>query len=54
MWFHPFGTGFAIAAMLAVPVFMALSEKLAEQLWLSLAVAGVILAGFWVFRRKAV
>jgi GABA permease len=53
MWFHPFGTWFAIAAMLAVLVFMGLSEGLAEQLWLSLAVAGVILAGFWIFRRKA-
>jgi GABA permease len=54
MWFHPFGTWFAIAAMLAVLVFMGLSEGLAEQLWLSLAVAGVILVGFWIFRRKAV
>jgi GABA permease len=53
MWFHPFGTWFAIAAMLAVLVFMGLSEGLAEQLWLSLAVAGVILAGFLAFRRKA-
>lgn len=53
MWFHPFGTWFAIAAMLAVLVFMGLSDGLAEQLWLSLAVAGVILAGFWAFRRKA-
>jgi hypothetical protein len=40
--------------MLAVLVFMGLSEGLAEQLWLSLAVAGVILVGFWIFRRKAV
>jgi hypothetical protein len=39
--------------MLAVLVFMGLSEALAEQLWLSLAVAVVMLLGFWMFRRKA-
>lgn len=53
MWFHPYGTYFAIAAMLAVLVFMGLSKELAEQLWLSLAVAAVMLLGFLVFRRQA-
>jgi GABA permease len=52
MWFHPYGTWFAIACMLAVLVFMGLSKELAEQLWLSLAVAGVMLLSFWIFRRK--
>jgi GABA permease len=52
MWFHPFGTWFAIAAMLSVLLFMGLSKDLAEQLWLSLAVAGVMLGCFWVFRRQ--
>jgi GABA permease len=40
MWFHPFGTLAAMAAMLAILVFMALSPDLADQLWMSLAVAG--------------
>ena len=52
MWFHPYGSYFAIASMLAVLVFMGLSKELAEQLWLSLAVVGVLLLGFWIFRRK--
>ena len=52
MWFHPYGTWFAIASMLAVLVFMGLSKDLAEQLWLSLAVVGVLLLGFWIFRRN--
>jgi GABA permease len=51
MWFHPFGTLLAIAAMLAVLVFMALSPALASQLWMSLLVAGVFIAAFLVFRR---
>ncbi len=51
MWFHPFGTYFAIAAMLAVLVFMGLSEGLAEQLWLSLLVAGVFLVAYAIFQR---
>jgi GABA permease len=52
MWFHPFGTYTAIAAMLAVLVFMALSPNLASQLWMSLLVAGVFLIGFFVSRAK--
>ena len=53
MWLHPYGTYAAIAAMLAVLIFMGLSDGLAEQLWLSLGVAGIILIGFWLLRRKA-
>jgi hypothetical protein len=34
-------------------VFMGLSDALAEQLWLSLGVAAVILVAFALFRRKA-
>ncbi len=52
MWFHPFGTWFAIAAMLAVLVFMGLSKELASQLWLSLLVAALFLAGYFIFRRR--
>jgi GABA permease len=50
MWFHPFGTLIAIAAMLAVLVFMGLQPGLASQLWLSLLVAGGFAAAFWLLR----
>lgn len=46
MWFHPFATLFAIAAMLAVVLFMAIDPKLAPQFWASLAVAALFLLGF--------
>lgn len=46
MWFHPFGTLFAVAAMLAVIGFMAVKPELASQFWASLAVAGLFLLGF--------
>ena len=51
MWFHPFGTCTAIAAMLAILVFMGLTPALASQLWLSLLVAVAFAAAFFVFRR---
>jgi GABA permease len=51
MWFHPFGTWTAIAAMAAILLFMALSPDLASQLWMSLLVAGMFLAGFLLLRR---
>jgi len=44
MWLHPWGTWFAIAAMVAIMVFMGLTPDLASQLWMSLLVA----AGFAV------
>ncbi|HNN55770.1 MAG TPA: amino acid permease [Novosphingobium sp.] len=46
MWFHPFGTLFAVAAMLAVILFMAATPDLASQFWMSLAVATAFLLGF--------
>jgi GABA permease len=46
MWFHPFGTLFAVAAMLAVIAFMAATPDLASQFWMSLAVAAGFLLGF--------
>ncbi|NOU02411.1 MAG: amino acid permease [Novosphingobium sp.] len=46
MWFHPFGTLLAVAAMLAVIGFMAVKPELASQFWASLAVAGLFLLGF--------
>jgi GABA permease len=50
MWFHPFGTLIAIGAMLAVLVFMGLQPDLASQLWMSLLVAGLFAAAFWLLR----
>jgi GABA permease len=50
MWFHPYGTLIAIAAMLAVLVFMGLQPKLASQLWMSLLVAGLFAAAFQLLR----
>jgi GABA permease len=54
MWFHPFATGFAITAMVAVLAFMGLSPDLANQLWFSLIVAALFLGGFLMFRRRAI
>jgi GABA permease len=51
MWFHPFGTYVAMAAMAAILVFMALDAGLASQLWLSLLVAAAFALGWLVFRR---
>ena len=53
MWFHPFGTYLAIAAMVAILVFMGLEPNLASQLWLSLLVTTAFVAAFYLFRRKA-
>ncbi len=50
MWFHPIGTLTAIAAMLAVLVFMGLQPARASELWLSLLVAGGFAAAFFVLR----
>lgn len=50
MWFHPWGTLFAIAAMVGVLAFMGLTPALASQLWLSLLVAGAFGAAFVVLR----
>lgn len=50
MWFHPWGSIFAIAAMAGVLLFMGLSESLASQLWLSSTVAALFLLCFFLFR----
>jgi GABA permease len=52
MWLHPFGSWFAIGAMVAVLIFMALSPDLANQLWFSLIVAALFFAGYWASRGK--
>jgi GABA permease len=53
MWFHPFGTYVAIAAMLVILVAKGLDPAASKELWLSLLVAGAFVAGFFVFRRGA-
>jgi GABA permease len=52
MWFHPFGTILAMAAMAAILLFMGLSPDLASQLWLSVGVAVAFAIGFLLFRRN--
>ncbi|MGB5078749.1 MAG: amino acid permease [Sphingorhabdus sp.] len=51
MWLFPYATYVAIAAMVAILVFMALSPVLASQLWLSLLVAAAFAIAFVLFRR---
>lgn len=51
MWFHPFGTLFAVAAMLAVLGFMVLTPDLASQFWMSLAVAAGFLVAFAAMKK---
>lgn len=53
MWFHPYGTLAALAAMFAILVFMGLSPDLSSQLWMSLLVAGGFGLAFMLFRRNA-
>jgi GABA permease len=52
MWFHPFGTYVAIAAMLVILVAKGLDPAASKELWLSLLVAGGFAAAFFVFRRR--
>ena len=53
MWFHPFGTYIAMAAMLVILVAKGLDPSASKELWLSLVVAGGFAAAFFVFRRGA-
>ena len=50
MWFHPWGSLTTIGAMLAILIFMGLSDTQASQLWMSLFVAGAFLLAFIVRR----
>jgi GABA permease len=52
MWFHPFGTYVAIAAMLVILVAKGLDPAASKELWISLLVAVAFVAGFFVFRRS--
>lgn len=51
MWFHPFGTYIAMAAMLVILVAKGLDPSASKELWLSLVVAGGFAAAFFIFRR---
>lgn len=53
MWFHPFGTYIAIAAMLVILVAKGMDPAASQELWLSLMVAAAFVGGFFVFRRSA-
>jgi GABA permease len=44
MWFHPYGTWFAIIGMVAVLVLMGASAKTGVELWTSLLIAAIVLA----------
>ena len=51
MWFHPFGTYVAMAAMLGILVAKGMDQGASQELWLSLLVALAFVGGFFVFRR---
>ncbi len=51
MWFHPFGTWAAIAAMGGVLVMMGLSPTSSKELWASVIVAAVFFAAYWLKSR---
>ncbi len=53
MWFHPYGSYIAIAAMLVILVAKGLDPAASQELWLSLVVAAAFVGGFFVFRRGA-
>ena len=48
MWFHPYGTWAAIAAMVSVLVLMGVSQDHALELWASLFVTAVCLICYWL------
>ncbi len=51
-WFHPWGGYFAIAAMVAVLVAMALTPGKNTELMASTILAAIIVASYFVFRRN--
>ncbi|MFO1408574.1 MAG: amino acid permease [Steroidobacteraceae bacterium] len=51
MWLHPWGTLLAVAALVAIMVFMGLAPDLASQLWMSLLVAAGFVLAYFVFGR---
>lgn len=53
MWFHPYGTYVAIAAMLVILIAKGLDPAASKELWLSLLVAAAFVGGFFVRKRVA-
>lgn len=53
MWFHPYGTYIAIAAMLVILVAKGLDPAASKELWLSLVVAAAFAGGFVIRKRVA-
>jgi GABA permease len=51
MWFHPFGTLLAMAAMAAILLFMGLSDKLRIELGMSVVALVGFSAAYFVFKR---
>ena len=51
MWFHPYGTWATIAGMLGVLILMALSPTHAPELWTSIIVTAICVAGYWARMR---
>lgn len=50
MWFHPYGSWFAIAGMIGVLIMMGLSKDHAIELWTSIIVAAAFMLGYWLRR----
>ena len=51
MWLHPWGTLLAVAGILAIMVFMGITDDLASQLWMSLLVAAGFVLTYYAFGR---
>ncbi len=51
MWFHPYGTWAAIAAMIGVLALMGVSATHSIELWTSVLVATLFLIGYWLKSR---
>jgi L-asparagine transporter-like permease len=51
MWLYPYGTYATMAGMAGVLVLMALSPTHAIELWTSVVVTAVCLAGYWLRMR---
>ena len=52
MWFHPFGTYVAIAAMLVILIAKGLDPAASKELWLSLLVAGLVVVAYFVRKSR--
>ena len=51
MWLHPWGTLLAVFGIVAIMIFMGLTDDLASQLWMSLLVAAGFVVTYFAFGR---